>query len=98
MAFSCALVNAANWVDDQTAQEAVVLMLGQLGLDVDIKELRKRIEAQKEEDAENDQYELPSYLGMGKNPGSDALGQAMKDGGAGKEAEQAAPVPAGRTA
>mgnify|MGYP006935493814 CR=1 FL=1 len=84
------MADAANWVDDRTAQEAVVLMLGQLGLDVDLDELRQRIEDQKEEDAENDQYELPPYLGMGKNPGSDALGQAMKDGGAGKEAPQTA--------
>lgn len=79
------MADAANWIDDETAQEAVVLMLGQLGLDVDIDEMRDRIEAQKEEDAENDQYELPSYLGMGKNPGSDALGTAMKDGGAGQQ-------------
>lgn len=84
------MADAANWVDDQTAQEAVVLMLGQLGIDIKLDELRKRIEAQKEEDAENDEYELPPYLGMGKNPGSDALGQAMKDGGAGKEAPQTA--------
>lgn len=92
------MADAANWVDDQTAQEAVVLMLGQLGMDVDLEELQDRIEKQKAEDAENDQYELPPYLGMGKNPGSDALGQAMKDGGAGKEAAQTAAAPAGRTA
>lgn len=81
------MADAANWVDDETAQEALVLMLGQLGLDIDIEEMRERIEKQKEEDAENDQYDLPAYLGMGKTPGSDALGQAMKGGGQGKESE-----------
>lgn len=85
------MADAADWVDDETAQEAVALLLGQIGLDVDVAEMRERIEAQKEEDAENDEYELPEYLGLGKKAGPETLAQAM----AAPEGQQA--VPAGTT-
>lgn len=82
------MADAADWVDDETAQEAVALLLGLLGLDVDVAEMRERIEAQKAEDAENDQYDLPEYLGMGKSPGPETLAQTMKA----PEGQQAVPA------
>lgn len=85
------MADAADWVDDETAQEVVALLLGQIGLDVDVKEMRERIEAQKEEDDLNDQYTLPEYLGLGKAAGPETLAQAMKA----PEGQQA--VPAGAT-
>lgn len=67
------------WIDDETAQQAVVLGLGQLGLEVDLEEMQQRIEDQKAADEQNDQYEYPPYLQMGKRPGPDELAQAQDE-------------------
>lgn len=86
------MADAADWVDDETAQETIALLLGQIGVDVDLQEMRDRIEAQKEEDAQNDQYELPEYLGQGKAMGPETLAQAMS----GQQPAQRAAGGAGR--
>jgi hypothetical protein len=67
------------WIDDETAQQAVVLGLGQLGLEVNLEEMQKRIEEQKAEDAKNDLYEYPPYLGVGARPGPEPLAAAQDE-------------------
>lgn len=51
------LANTAGWMDDETAQQVMVLMLGQIGVNVDPVELKDRLaaeEQQRQEDAAND--------------------------------------------
>lgn len=68
-----------NWMDDETAQQALVMGLGHLGLNVDLDEMQERIEKQKAEDAKNDVYEYPSYLGVGARPGPEPLAAAQDE-------------------
>ena len=49
-----------DWVDDETAQQAMVLGLGQLGLEVDLEEMQARIEQQQAEDAQDALYQYPA--------------------------------------
>jgi hypothetical protein len=93
------MANAARWIDDQTAQEAVALLAEQLGLEIDLADLRARLkqaadDAAQTEDAGGDGA-IPGYFGMGKAAGSDQLSRALKDrtNGSGP-ADHAAPVAA----
>lgn len=74
------MANAAGWMDTATAQEVVSMMLGQLGIDIDLDELRQRLEKAAEEDDANAEYEIPAYFGMGKSAGPDSLRTALKPG------------------
>ncbi len=71
------MATAANWVDTQTAQDATALMLSQLGLDVDMDEVRARLGEEADEAEEEQSTEIPDYFGMGKFAGSDVLGRAL---------------------
>jgi hypothetical protein len=85
------MANAAGWIDQQTAQDGVALMVTQLGLDVDVAELRERLEAAKAEGADDDLGEIPPYFGVGKEFGSDSLTKALRTGGPGAAPDDADP-------
>lgn len=56
-ALGTAKMNA--WVDDETAQQAVVMGLGQYGLEVDLEEMQARIAADQAEQQQQDQLAYP---------------------------------------
>ena len=73
---------AASWVDDDTAIQALTLMLGSMGVNVDKDDLLERLKKAKEEGADQ-MGEIPSYLGMGSSFGSDQLTKAIDGSGKG---------------
>lgn len=85
------MANAAGWIDNDTAQDGVALMLGQLGMDVDVPEMRDRIAAAKAEGSD-DGYEIPDYFGVGKSMGPDNLTRAMRPAGEDEEGPVEAPA------
>ena len=74
---------AALWVDDETAVQALSIMLGELGVHIETDELQKRLDKMKteREQAENTAGDrsIPAYLGVGGQFGSDQLTKAIDD-------------------
>jgi hypothetical protein len=81
------MANAADWIDDQAAQEAVVLLVSQLGLDIDLDELRERQKTAAEDAAKGEGERIPDYFGLGAYPGSDSLTKHLGTNGTAKQGE-----------
>lgn len=67
---------AAGWVDDDTAVQAICLMLGSMGVNVEAEDLLEQIKKNREE-GQDKMGDIPSYLGMGSSFGSDQLTKAI---------------------
>lgn len=76
------MADAANWIDSETARQVVVLMLGQLGVNVDTAELKERLLSEKQFKADADDYEIPPFFGAGGRPGNDEITKELGGGGA----------------
>lgn len=83
------MADAANWIDSETARQGVVMMLGQLGINVDLAELKERLAAEAQARSDADDYQIPSLFGVGSEPGKDEITKAIsgdgnQSGGAGE--------------
>lgn len=74
------MADAANWLDGETARQVVVLMLGQLGINVDLAELKERLDAERQARDDADDYEIPPFFGVGNAPGNDEITTAISRG------------------
>lgn len=87
------MADAAGWIDSETARQAVVLMLGQIGVAVDLAELKERLEAERQAETDADDYEIPPYFGVGSQAGKDEITKAISGGdGAEGDGEPRAPM------
>ena len=71
------MADAAGWIDSETARQAVVMMLTQLGVNVDLAELKERLDAERAAESDDDEYEIPPYFGVGSQAGKDEITKAI---------------------
>jgi hypothetical protein len=76
------MADAAGWIDSETARQAVVLMLGQIGVAVDLAEMNERLDAERQAETDDDGYEIPPYFGVGSQAGQDNLTKEISGGAA----------------
>lgn len=87
------MADAAGWIDSETARQSVVLMLGQIGVNVDLGELKERLEAERAAQDDDDGYTIPEYFGVGSQAGQDNLTKQIGQGGDGGDGEPAGRAP-----
>ncbi len=76
------MADAAGWIDSETARQAVVMMLSQLGVSVDLADLKERLDAERAAQEDDDGYTIPEYFGVGSQAGQDNLTKQIGGGGA----------------
>lgn len=83
------MADAAGWIDSETARQAVVLMLGQIGVGVDLAEMKERLDAERAAETDGDDYTIPPYFGVGAQAGKDEITKAIGGEGDGEAAVRA---------